>query len=315
MILTTLLSIPLQHILRNPLVIKMALGVGIFLCAFLLAAILIRKVKQDIVAETAPAALPKEGSSAFGFAAYNGVIQQLREKEKNLQKLLETEQQRSASAEVIHEAMLANLSSGVIYLDWMGGVRQANRAARALLGYASPLMFNLRDLFRTVTHVRWPDGTETNSSSALVSALQQSIRDGDPFPKIEIEYRTPAGQKRTLAVSAFPVMEKSVPANTAKDKEAFGSCCLIEDLTQITEISRQMHVSENLASMGEISAGLVRDFKNSLETIAGHAQTLSTSSAVEETRQLAEKIKREAESLSKVVAEFLEFASSSKGIG
>ncbi|HEV3041083.1 MAG TPA: histidine kinase dimerization/phospho-acceptor domain-containing protein [Candidatus Angelobacter sp.] len=312
MIFTTLLSIPLQQILRNPLVIRMALGVAIFLCAFLLAAILIRKVKQDITAETSPAALPKEGSSAFGFAAYNGVIHQLREKEKNLQRLLETEQQRSASAEIIHEAMLANLSSGVIYLDWMGGVRQANRAARSLLGYASPLMFNLRDLFRTVTQVRWPDGTETNSANTLISALQQSIRDGTPFTKVEIEYRTPAGQKRTLAVSAFPVTEKSAPANTAKDKEALGSCCLVEDLTQITEIARQMHVSENLASMGEISAGLVRDFKNSLETIAGHAQTLSTTNDGEETRQLAEKIKREAESLSKVVAEFLEFASPSK---
>lgn len=310
MIFTTLLMIPLRQLLHNPLVIRMALGAAIFFCAFLLAAILMRKVKQEITAETAPPALPQEGSSAFGFAAYNGVIQQLREKEKNLQRLLETEQQRSASAEVIHEAMLANLSSGVIYLDWMGGVRQANRAARSLLGYASPLMFNLRDLFRTVTQVRWPDGTETNAAATMIGALQQSIRDGAAFPKVEIEYRTPAGQKRTLAVSAFPVMEKSSPANAAKDKEALGSCCLIEDLTQITEIARQMHISENLASMGEISAGLVRDFKNSLETIASHAQTLFTSGEREETRQLAEKIKKEAESLSKVVAEFLEFASS-----
>ena len=87
---------------------------------------------------------------------------------------------------------------------------------------------------------------------------------------------------------------------------------VIEDLTQITEIAKQMHVSENLASMGEISAGLVRDFKNSLETIANHAQTLARAGTGEDTQQLAEKIKSEAESLSKVVAEFLEFASSAK---
>jgi hypothetical protein len=64
--------------------------------------------------------------------------------------------------------------------------------------------------------------------------------------------------------------------------------------------------------MGEISAGLVRDFKNSLETIANHAQTLARAGAGEDARLLAEKITTEAESLSKVVAEFLEFASSSK---
>src|SRR5437016_8298305 len=100
--------------------------------------------------------------------------------------------------------------------------------------------------------------------------------------------------------------------NAAKDKETLGVCCLIDDLTQITEIARQMHVSENLASMGEISTGLVRDFKTSLETIASHAQTLARAGASEDARQLAEKIKTEAESLSKVVAEFLEFASSAK---
>jgi PAS domain-containing protein len=312
MILMMLSINPIQQFLHNPLVVRMALGIVVFLCIFLLGAVLIRKVRQDITAETAPAAPPQAGSSAFSFAAYNAVIQQLREKEKSLQRLLETEQQRSASAEITYEAVLANLASGVVLLDRLGGVRQANRAARSLLGYASPLMFNLRDLFRTVILVRWPDGTETNSPASMITALQQAIREGVPFPKVEIEYRTPAGQQRTLAVSAFPVNEKNQNGNIGKDKEAIESCCLIEDITQITEIARQMHLSENLASMGEISAGLVRDFKNSLETIANHAQTLARAGTGEETRQLAEKIKTEAQSLSKVVAEFLEFASSAK---
>ena len=303
----------LQQFLRNPLMIRMALGLAIFICLFLVGSVLIRKMRQQITVEMSPAGLPQEGSSAFGFAAYNGVIQQLREKEKGLQRLLEAEQQRSTSAGIVHEAVLANLSSGVVFLDRMGGVRQANRAAKSLLGYASPLMFNLRDLFRTVTLVRWPDGGETNSPAELISGLQQAIREGAAFPRVEVEYRTPSGQNRTLALTAFPVIEKNPMANLKdKDKEALGSCCLIEDLTQLTEIARQMHVSENLASMGEISAGLVRDFKHSLETIVNHAETLAHSDTTEDTRQIAEKIKTEAESLSKVVAEFLEFAGSSK---
>jgi len=303
----------LQQFLRNPLMIRMALGLAIFICLFLVGSVLIRKMRQQITVEMSPAGLPQEGSSAFGFAAYNGVIQQLREKEKGLQRLLEAEQQRSTSSGIIHEAVLANLSSGVVFLDRMGGVRQANRAAKSLLGYASPLMFNLRDLFRTVTLVRWPDGGETNSPAELISGLQQAIREGTAFPRVEIAYRTPSGQNRTLAFTAFPVIEKNPMANLKdKDKEALGSCCLIEDLTQLTEIARQMHVSESLASMGEISAGLVRDFKHSLETIVNHAQTLAHSDTTEDTRQIAEKIKTEAESLSKVVSEFLEFANSTQ---
>lgn len=313
MILTLFPLKALQEFLHNPLMVRMALGLIIFICLFLLGAVLIRKVRQEVTEDLSPAGLPQEGSAAFGFAAYNGVIQQLREREKGLQRLLEVEQQRSTSSEIIHEAVLANLSGGVVFLDRMGGVRQANRAAKSLLGYASPLMFNLRDLFRTVTLVRWPDGSETNSPSELITVLQQAIRDGAAFPRVEVEYSTPSGQSRTLALTAFPVIEKNPMASTKEnDKEALGSCCLIEDLTQLTEIARQMHASENLASMGEISAGLVRDFKHSLETIASHAQALAHSDTSDDTRHLAEKIKAEAESLSKVVSEFLEFAGSSK---
>src|SRR5437016_12347301 len=206
MILITFLINPLQRFLQNPMVIKMALLGLICLVLFLFGAILIRKIRQDIVAETAPAPPPQEGSPAFSLAAYNGLIQQLREKEKNLQRLLEKEQQRSTSADVIHETVLANLASGVVFLDRMGGVRQANRAAKSLLGYASPLMFNLRDLFRTVTLVRWPDGGETNSPAELISGLQQAIREGAAFRRVEVAYRTPSGQDRTLAITAFPVI-------------------------------------------------------------------------------------------------------------
>ena len=318
LLMMILLINPIQRFLNNPLAVKMALLGVICLFLFLCGTILIRKIRQDIASETAPAAPPEAGSPAFSLAAYNSVIQQLRGKEKDLQRLLEKEQQRSAAADLIHEAVLANLASGVIVLDRMGGVRQANRAAKALLGYASPLLFNFRDLFRTVTKVRGPDASESNSPGPLVNALQQTIRDGAPFPRLEVEYRTPSGQKRTLGISAFPVLGKNVPRDAAtndpeKNKETLGACCLIEDLTQITEIARQMQASESLASMGEISAGLVRDFKGSLETIANYAQALTTMDAGGDTRQIAEKIKTEAEQLSKVVAEFLEFANSSKG--
>src|ERR1700694_2512512 len=234
MILLMMLLNPLQRFLNNPLAVKWAVFVVLSLFLVLCGTIFIRKVRHVIAVETAPATPPQEGSPAFTLAAYNSVIQQLREKEKDLQRLLEKEQQRSAAADVINEAVLANLSNGVIVLDRMGGVRQANRAAKVLLGYASPLLFNFRDLFRTVTKVRWADGSEANSPSPLVNALQQTIRDAAPFPRIEVEYRTPSGQKRTLGISAFPVMEKNAARNTAKDKETMGACCLIEDLTQIT---------------------------------------------------------------------------------
>ena len=59
-------------------------------------------------------------------------------------------------------------------------------------------------------------------------------------------------------------------------------------------------------------AGLVNDFKKSLKTISGHAEMLMRENESEASRYYAEKILSEAESLSRIVSEFLEFASSAK---
>src|SRR5436309_3143264 len=79
----------LQQFLRNPLMIRMALGLAIFICLFLVGSVLIRKMRQQITVEMSPAGLLQEATSAFGFAAYNGPSQQLRQNEKVLQRLLE----------------------------------------------------------------------------------------------------------------------------------------------------------------------------------------------------------------------------------
>ena len=61
-----------------------------------------------------------------------------------------------------------------------------------------------------------------------------------------------------------------------------------------------------------ISAGLVSDFKKSLNTISGHAESMIREDGIDASRYYAEKILSEAESLSRIISEFLEFASSTK---
>jgi len=68
-----------------------------------------------------------------------------------------------------------------------------------------------------------------------------------------------------------------------------------------------MRLQENLASLGEMSAGIAHEFKNSLATISGYAQMLAQESG-ESNQQFAAKIAAETESLARIVTEFLEFA-------
>lgn len=295
----------IQRFLHNPLLLKIAL-VGIFcLVLFLLSVALIRKLRQNVTAEMDSMNARPQNSTAVTLAAYEGVIRQLREQASQLQRAREEAQQQAAANENINEAVLSNLSCGVIFFDRSGVVRQANRTAKSLLGYASPFSFHIRELFRGLTRVEWQEsGEEAHSQTPFVEAMQLTLRTAEPFPRARIEYITPGGHKRVLGIAASAVREKN--------GEIHGLSCVINDLTEITEISQRVDRNENLASLGEISAGLVSDFKKSLNIISAQAENLMREDTSAASRYYAEKILSEAESLSRIVSEFLEFASSTK---
>lgn len=294
----------IQKLLRNPVALKMAL-VAVFCVSLLLLAILIiRRLRRNFQVEATPKRL-SEGAAGFSLATYHGLAQQLREREKELERLRAKYQAEAATAANVTETVLANLSCGVIFFDRTGLVRQANRTAKSLLGYSSPFSFHIRDLFRGVSRVRWQETSEEAQSAApLVHALQETLRHAVRFPRLRVDYRSPSGEKRVLGVTAAPV--------PGKGNEIVGVSCLIDDLTEIADLSQEVRRSENLASLGEISAGLVHDFRKSLATVRGDAQALLRERSDPAVRLHAEKIVAELDSLTRIVDEFLEFASSTR---
>ncbi len=287
-------------LLQNPIVFRMLFGAFVCIAAFLVATVVIRAMRKSMVYKPEPERVATENNPLFSLAAYNGVIQQLREQEKELKKLREQERDRAAATENISEAVLSNLTSGVVFFDRMGIVRQVNGAAKSLLGYASPFGFHIRDLFCGIREVRWPAGDTSSSAAPFVAEMERTIRDATPFQRVEADYVTPTGEKRVLGIGASAVR--------GKKGEILGVSCLVADLTHISELSRQVQLKENLASLGEMSAGIAHEFKNSLATISGYAQMLVQEAASETARGFAGKIASETESLSRIVTEFLEFA-------
>ena len=87
-----------------------------------------------------------------------------------------------------------------------------------------------------------------------------------------------------------------------------GVACLTSDLTEISDLARQMRLRENLASLGEMSAGIAHEFKNSLATISGYAQMLQNEKDAGVTANFAAKIAGETSNLTRVVTDFLNFA-------
>jgi PAS domain S-box-containing protein len=286
-------------LLTNPVVLQMALLLVFAVSAFVIGVLLIRGLRKEITASPMPPASAPVESSAFATAAYHGVIQQLKEKEQELQRLRQAAANRATASENISAAVLANLASGVVLFNAAGLVQHANPAGREMLGYASVAGLHARDLFRGVNAVR-AELAHGDAPPTIADAVEQALRERRIWRRLEADYATPTGQQRVLGITVSPV--------TAAAGERLGAACLITELTEVRELTRQVRLRENLAALGEMSAGIAHEFKNSLATISGYSQMLTSENDADTVRQFAAKITAETAALSRVVTDFLSLA-------
>src|SRR5208283_5333979 len=87
-----------------------------------------------------------------------------------------------------------------------------------------------------------------------------------------------------------------------------GAICLLSDLTELATLQQQVQLKENLAALGELSAGIAHEFKNALATISGYAQMIRAEGAEGEAGDNAERILEQTRNITHVVTEFLKYA-------
>src|SRR5262249_54480254 len=90
--------------------------------------------------------------------------------------------------------------------------------------------------------------------------------------------------------------------------ELHGAVCLFTDLTAVAQLEEQLRLKESLAAVGELTAGIAHEFRNGLATIHGYSKLIDLHGLSAQYRPYVEGIRAEAESLSQVVTNFLNFA-------
>jgi nitrogen-specific signal transduction histidine kinase len=275
-------------LLANPLFLKMALGFIIASFAFVVGVLFIRHLRKSLTQDE----MTEEGSApstqSFPFHTYHAVIQQLKQQKHELTAQQQAERRRSKVTENISAAVLSNLSSGVVFFNTQGLVRQANPAAKQILGYASPVGMSAHQLFRMA---RLSGSRVMSSEMPVAEAVQTALHDGSNFRQLAAEYTTPAGEERALDVTISPV--------SGVDGSLLGAACLINDQTTMAQIRRQQE------KRGELSAEMALALRNSLVTISGYAQQLAQNRDPDMARQLAADIAAEASHLDRTIGGFL----------
>jgi PAS domain-containing protein len=285
----------------NPVLLRAAVVLFCTSLSFLLGLLFIRQLRKNISeeADLSPDAPPSP--ETLPLHVYNTVIQDLKQQKQELRLQSQAEQQRARVSETFSQAVLSNLSCGVMVFGNNGLVRTANSAAKEILGFASAIGMSAEDIFR-VAIVRgsevhsqndpriFPD--ETPDEPVLLAEEVDAVLRGESKQRqVETEYETPAGEQRFLAVRISPVC--------AADGNLLGVACLISDLSELESIRRQQ------AEHGEISAEMALKLRSSLTTIAGYAQQLANSHDSELARQLATDIAEEAVRLDRSIGGFL----------
>jgi PAS domain-containing protein len=281
-------------LLLNPMLLRMGFLLLLALAAFILGVFVIRRLRKNLVAEPeslTQAPIPSDGLPVH---AYHAVIQQLKQQKHELSAQQLADRRRARASDTLSATVLANLSCGVLFFNTSGLVRQANAAARKLLGFASPVGLNIADLFRTAT-IR-PAVDDSGRTTGIEEALAPALSGKSSVRGLLIEYPTREGGSLVLELMASPVL--------AEDASLLGTTIVLNDKTEIEQIRKdeQMHQ--------EISSEMALALRNSLTTIAGYAQQLAQSRDPELARQLADDIANEAARLDRTTVRFLAGAKS-----
>ena len=284
-------------------------GLVVLLLFLLIFAIVVRKfLRKNSSTErqyefTLPIPDP-ENASAFMAASMQGVIEKLRTQEKELARLHLVAQERAQESERLTEEVTRNMPTGLLLVNATGAISSTNPAAEEALGIRTLRYRSYKEIL----------GADTELTRMLTACL----REGRTFHRGEVEHVTSEGEMRHLGVTISPIFRavRNPPRpgtefpGVPPEMRVSGALCLMSDLTELIALQKQIRWKENLAALGEMSAGIAHEFKNALATISGYAQMIRSEArpGAGDIRESAERILDQTRSLTHVVTEFLRFA-------
>jgi PAS domain S-box-containing protein len=241
-------------------------------------------------ARSAPSELsPPEGrnDAEFLIGTFKGVIAKLKEKEQELARLHQTEKARADNVQLLNQDLIRSVSNGLIIMDLSGKITIFNEAAQAILNV--PRLTVLNESYRKII---------PGISPGFKEDIDQCFEQKTSISRAEMEIQTREGL-RYLGATIMPLKDR--------EQRFAGVFCLFTDITEFKLLQQHMALKEKFAGLGEMSAGVAHEFRNSVATISGYLQLLENKIEPDQKGYIGS-MQKELQELQSVVNDFLSFA-------
>lgn len=234
----------------------------------------LQKEKQEKTTET-----------AFIINAFHEVTKQLKDKEKELERLRTQAEHRAENVESYNENILQCVTSGVMTFDKDCQVTTINRAAEEILGM--------------------------RREQAGGKSCQELFNDGDITRAVHETFGKKAPSARMEATIDRPGGKVWLGFNTAvltgRQGEALGVILSFSDLTEVKRLQEQVELRERLTALGEMSAGIAHELRNPMAVISGYLRLLSKKTDAA-SQTIIRDIAAEIEGMNRIIGDLLTFA-------
>ena len=222
-------------------------------------------------------------TSEVGFVVdtFHELVSRLKEKEKELEALKRTAEERAFAIEIYNENILQSVPSGVISFDQELRITKMNSAAAKILGV---------------------EGTEVSGkpySEVFANPIAEMIERRTPVERSEFGYTTQSGKRIWLGLNMSPLRSGA--------DEIIGQILVFTDLTELKAFQSQKELRERLLTLGEMSAGIAHELRNPLGVISGYTKILSRK-VDENAISAVEAISGEVTVMDRIITDFLSFA-------
>src|SRR5579864_8354355 len=182
--------------------------------------------------------------------------------------------------QVLHENIIESISSGLLTTGLDGRITLANHAAQKLLERSTDELLGspVRDLFL--------DALPTAESA-------------QNHGEVRLDLRGSFRKTFRVRVAALSMPERGV----------IGYVYVLDDLTEIRRLEREVRMQDRLAAVGRLAAAIAHEIRNPLTSIAGSVSMLSgVPEMSEDHRRLLDIVTRESQRLNSIITDFLAYS-------